>query len=70
MRIDIAIGVNLGDTIYDCFWTPMIVVDKTIFLSDRGQAHAIKFIVKDAQNNIHEYDCNDLYLQDLEDESD
>lgn len=70
MRKDIAAEVKIGDTVYNCFLIPMTVIDKTVFLERKGSTGYIKFIVKDSENNTHSYDCDDLYLQGLEDESD
>lgn len=67
MRPDIALGVKVGDTVYNCFMEPLTVYDKTVFTSGHNY---IKFIVKDTHNNTHGYACEDLYLPDLQDEDD
>lgn len=71
MRTDIALGVNVGDTVYNCFMEPLIVHEKTVFTADTYPSHNyIKFIVRDCNNNTHGYNCSDLYLSGLEDEDD
>lgn len=71
MRNDIAIGIKPGDTVYNCFMEPLIVQYKIngtldLFPDDR----CTKLIVKDSNDQQHEYDCEDLYLTDLADEDD
>jgi hypothetical protein len=71
MRPDIALGVNIGDTVYNCFMDVLIVQEKTVFSADTHPSYNyIKFIVRDSNNNTHGYDCSDLYLPGLEDEDD
>jgi hypothetical protein len=71
MRTDIAHGINIGDTVYNCFMEPLIVQEKTVYLVDGpNNSHHIKFIVKDTSNNTHAYSYEDLYLENLEDEDD
>lgn len=71
MRKHIADNVNVGDTVYNCFMEPLIVQNKTVFTDDtHPNYHYIKFTVKDASNNTHDYAGEDLYLPDLEDEDD
>lgn len=66
MRSDIAAGVSPGDTVYNCFMEPLIVIEKLVLIQDR----TINFRVRDCRNNIHTYACEDLYLANLEDEDD
>lgn len=71
MRPDIALGVKVGDTLYNCFMEPLTVHEKTVYTADTHPRHDyIKFVVKDIRNNVHNYACEDLYLGDLEDEDD
>lgn len=71
MRPDIAFGVKVGDTVYNCFMEPLIVHEKIVCAADTHPRHDyIKFVVKDVNNNIHNYACEDLYPADLEDEDD
>lgn len=71
MRLDIAASVNIGDTVYNCFMEPLVVQDKSVFTEHtHPRLNYIKFIVKDADNNMHSYACEDLYLADLGDEDD
>jgi hypothetical protein len=66
MRPDIATGVKPGDTVYNCFMEPLVVVEKTVVIQDR----TTNFKVRDYRNHAHNYACEDLYLADLEDEDD
>lgn len=72
MRLDLAGGVNIGDVVYNCFMEPLTVVDKIVWFANNHYdvIDFIKFIVRDCHNNTHGYSSNDLYLKDLEDESD
>lgn len=70
MRKDLAIDINIGDKVYNCFMESLTVLEKTVFNNDNGSISCIKFIVKDQANNTHVYECEDLYLSDLDDEDD
>jgi hypothetical protein len=72
MRIDLACGVNIGDTLYNCFMQPLKVKDRITYSVDTyPSSRDIKFIVSDSNNgHIHEYSHKDLYLADLEGECD
>ena len=70
MRIDIGDHLNVGDSVYNCFWEKFTVQDKTVLYRDNGTISCLKFIVKDSQNNAHGYECEDLYLEDMVDEDD
>lgn len=70
MRTDIGAHLNIGDTVYNCFWEKLMIVEKTSYSLDSGSATNLRFVVRDSQNNTHTYDCEDLYLYDLEDEDD
>lgn len=70
MRQDLAIGTNIGDTLYNCFMEPLTVVEKTVFNHENGSVSDIKFVVKDQANNTHSYKYEDLYFSDLADEDD
>ena len=60
MRPDIALGVDIGDNVYNCFMDKFIVVQKTDH----------EMIIKDIYEDTHRYDISDLYLEDLYDEDD
>lgn len=71
MRLDIAQGVNLGDTIYNCFMEPLMVKDKIGYSLDTYPNYEyIKFVVIDNGDKEHSYLHGDVYLQDLGDEDD
>lgn len=73
MRQDLAININIGDTLYNCFMEPLTVINKKVWFSNPDHYSSIgwiKFIVRDSHNNTHEYSSNDLYLKNLDDESD
>lgn len=71
MRSDIAMGVKIGDTVYNCFMEEFTIQEKTVFTADTHPSyHYIKFVVKDKNNNIYDYACSELYLHDLLDEDD
>lgn len=71
MRPDIALGIKVGDTVYNCFMEPLIVHENIVYTADTHPKHDyIKFVVKDVHHNMHNYACEDLYLADLEDEDD
>jgi hypothetical protein len=71
MRLDIAQGVNIGDTVYNCFMEPLVVKDKIGYSLDTYPNYEyIKFVVADNNNKEHNYLYGDVYLQDLEDEDD
>lgn len=71
MRIDFASDVKVGDTVYDCFMQPFVVVYKIGHSVDTYPAHTYtRFIVRDTSGKEHEYSSEDLYLSDLEGECD
>ena len=68
MRLDIALGIEAGDTVYNCFREPMKVVGKTKFYNPSGRLDRIEFFVVGSITS--EYNYTDIYLANLEDESD
>jgi hypothetical protein len=64
MRHDLASGVKLGDTIYNCFMDTLVVT--SIYVND----NTIVFSTIDTRLNRASYDSNDVYLSDLEGETD
>lgn len=60
MRSDIALYVDIGSTVYNCFMDQFIVIQKT------NQ----DMIVEDINGDTHRYNIEDLYLNHLEDEDD
>jgi len=71
MRIDLACGLNVGDTVYNCFMESLIVKDKISYSLDTYPGYTdTKFFLVDSNNQNHEYSYKDLYLPDLEGECD
>ena len=68
MRLDIAEGINAGDIVYDCFRQPFKVISKVKFQSISGKLNSITFIVEESVDTKYNY--TDLYLKNMEDESD
>ena len=65
MRLDIAQTINPGDTVYNCFMEPLKVTGKIKFYSSSDKLDRIEFIIGDSR-----YNYTDLYLKDMDDESD
>jgi hypothetical protein len=71
MRPDIAMGIQPGDIIYNCFMEPLVVKEIVNTALDSYPAkYFTQFTVTDARNKQHIYSCEDIYLKDLEDEDD
>jgi hypothetical protein len=68
MRLDIAESINAGDIVYDCFRQPFKVISKVKFQSISGKLNSIAFIVEEPAGTRYNY--TDLYLENMEDESD
>jgi hypothetical protein len=64
MRNDLAQNIKLGDTVYNCFMDTLIVT------SIYNNANVIIFSTIDTRLNRESYDSNDVYLADLDGESD
>lgn len=69
MRLDLAMNVKIGDTIYNCFMDALVVseIKKDI---DNGRVHRIVFSTIDTRLNHASYESSDLYLPDLDGETD
>lgn len=65
MRIDIARSIKAGDIVYNCFMDELVVT--SIFEKSSNQ---IVLGTIDTRLNRASYDSNDLYISNLEDESD
>ncbi|NBU33546.1 hypothetical protein EBS40_02865 [bacterium] len=70
MRIDLALNVHIGDKIYNCFMDELKVCGKRKDFADTGGFHRIVFETIDSRFNKVSYDSNDVYLSDLESETD
>jgi hypothetical protein len=66
MRIDVADTMKIGDIVYNCFMDELVI---TSFSKDIN-CKQIFFGTIDTRLHRASYDSNDLYLKDLEDESD
>lgn len=70
MRLDIAMSVNVGESVFNCFNDYLTVSEKKIFYTDKGKINNIIFVTEDSKGLVHKYDHEDLYVDDMEDESD
>jgi hypothetical protein len=70
MRIDLANGVKLGDIVYNCFMDKLVVTSIHKDVADTGGFHKIVFGTIDTRLHKISYDSSDIYLEDLEGESD
>lgn len=68
MRLDIAQSIKLGDTVYNCFREPLKVVRKTEVYNALSKLDRIEFSVIGSVESVYNY--TDLYLENMEDESD
>jgi hypothetical protein len=66
MRKDLAQNIKIGNTVYNCFMDTLVV---TSIYHDLSQ-HSIIFGTVDTRLNKASYDSKDIYLSDLEEESD
>ena len=66
MRLDLAESIKLGDKIYNCFMEPLVV---TSIYNDPSK-QKIVFSTIDTRLNRAGYSYTDVYLEDLEGESD
>ena len=64
MRIDLAENIKVGDTVYNCFMNALVVT--SIYRKD----NVIIFSTVDTRLNRGNYDSADVYLPNLEEESD
>lgn len=67
MRIDVADTVKIGDILYNCFMDKLVV---TSIKKDLKNSHSIVFGTVDTRLYSTSYDSNDVYLEDLSEESD
>jgi hypothetical protein len=70
MRIDLAQGVKIGDTIYNCFMDKLVVSSISKKVGDDGKFHSIVFGTVDTRLHNANYDPVDVYFEDLYGESD
>ena len=66
MRIDLANNIKLGDIVYNCFMDELVIatIDKHV------DSKQIFFGTIDTRLHRANYDSNDVYLKNLEDETD
>ena len=70
MRLDLAINVKKGDTLYNCFMQPVVVYAARTNISDDGSVTDINFTVINTRLESIFYNYKDLYFVDLHDEDD
>lgn len=70
MRIDLAHNVKVGDKVYNCFMDELVITSIYHDLKDESGFHKIVFGTVDTRLHRASYDSSELYLQDLEGESD
>lgn len=70
MRIDLASNIKIGDIVYNCFMEHLVITSVYHDLSNKSGFHRIVFGTVDTRLNKTSYDSNDVYLEDLEGESD
>jgi hypothetical protein len=70
MRLDLAIDVSKGDTLYNCFMQPLVVADVEINRCNDGHINNINFVVVNTGLQSAVYNYSNLYFGDLEDEDD
>ena len=66
MRIDLADNIKLGDVVYNCF------MDELVIISIHKDVESRKIIFGTIDTRLYKssYDSSDLYLKNLEDETD
>lgn len=70
MRLDLAIDVSKGDTLYNCFMQPLVVADVEVSRCNNGHINNINFVVVNTGLQSAVYNYSNLYFGDLEDEDD
>lgn len=65
MRIDTADTIKIGDVVYNCFMDELVVTS----IYGKGSSKIV-FSTVDTRLHRSNYNFSDLYLKDLEDESD
>lgn len=70
MRVDQALSLSVGDKLIDCFSEDLVLNSKQIIYDSDGQIADIKLKVVTTYLLPKTYDCTDLYLPDLYEESD
>lgn len=65
MRIDLANNVKVGDIVYNCFMDELVVTS----IYGKGSSKIV-FSTIDTRLHRSNYNFSDLYLKDLEDETD
>lgn len=70
MRIDQALSLSVGDKLIDCFSENLVLNSKEIVYDSNGQIADIKLKVVTTYLLLKTYECADLYLPDLYEESD
>ena len=70
MRLDLAQEIKMGDKVYNCFMDPLVVTSIYKDVADSGGFHRIVFGTVNTRLDRASYDSSDVYLADLDGESD
>lgn len=70
MRMDQALGLSVGDKLIDCFSEDLVLNSKQLIYNNDGQITEVKLKVVTTYLLLKTYDCSELYLPDLYEESD
>lgn len=66
MRLDLAANVKVGDTVYNCFMDTLVITS----IYHNTSENTLVFSTIDTRLNRANYAPEDIYLSDLEDETD
>lgn len=70
MRVDQALSLSVGDKLIDCFSEDLVLNSKQLLYNSDGQIAKVKLTVVTTYLLLKIYDCSELYLPDLYEESD
>ena len=71
MRLDLAMGLKIGDTVYNAFMDKLVITSRLDRINDEGtKVCDIVFGTVDTRLHSESYIFDDLYFEDLEGESD
>lgn len=66
MRLDVAIDLKIGDVVYNCFMDELVITS----INRVVDSNKIFFSTVDTRLHRASYDSNNIYLKNLEDETD
>lgn len=71
MRLDLAMGLKVGDIVYNAFMDELVITSRFDTPINGGKKiHKIIFSTVDTRLNRNTYSFDDIYFKDLEGESD